>query len=128
MAACVCCSVLSAACAVAVPYEEPVAYLHVRLQNGETWSYQPPPGHDVAWLAVNEGTLRVGDALLRREMAVFQEGNGRIDGIAQGVTEFVIGSAVKHPYPLVCGDYSVHTSVEALWRGEAGIERVAAAM
>jgi redox-sensitive bicupin YhaK (pirin superfamily) len=105
----------------AISYE-PVTYLHVRLRDGEAWSYQPPPGHDVAWLAVAEGTLRVGDTPLQREMAVFEEGNARVEGIAQGETELVIGSAVKHPHPLVCGNYSVHTSREALRRGEAGIE------
>jgi hypothetical protein len=47
---------------------------------------------------------------------------GGVEGIAQGETELVIGSAVKHPHPLVCGNYSVHTSREALMRGEAGIE------
>jgi hypothetical protein len=37
----------------------------------------------------------------------------------------VLGSAVKHPHPLVCGYYSVHTSEPALAIGEAGIRRVA---
>jgi len=40
----------------------------------------------------------------------------------------VIGSAVRHPHPLVTGTYSVHTSREALARGEAGIEEVASTM
>jgi hypothetical protein len=76
----------------------------------------------VAWLAVAEGTLLVDELSLQREMAVFEGGNARIDVVARGATELVIGSAVKHPYPLVCGDYSVHTNAEALRRGEAGIE------
>lgn len=105
----------------AIPYES-VAYLHVRLRDGEAWSYKPPPRHDVAWLAIAEGTLRVGDLQLQREMAVFEEGNARVDGISQGETELIVGSAAKHPHPLVCGSYSVHTSREALRRGEAGIE------
>jgi redox-sensitive bicupin YhaK (pirin superfamily) len=108
----------------AIVYEPSVAYLHVRLRDGEAWSYQPPPEHDVAWLAVAEGTLRVGDTPLQREMAVFEESNARVEGIAQGETELVVGSAVKHPHPLVCGNYSVHTSREALRRGEAGIESI----
>lgn len=64
----------------------------------------------------------MGDLQLQREMAIFEEGNARLKGVARGETELVVGSAVKHPHPLVCGRYSVHTSREALRRGEAGIE------
>ena len=32
--------------------------------------------------------------------------------------------AIKHPHPLVLGDYSVHTSGPALARGEAEINRI----
>ena len=111
-----------------IPYEPPVTYLHVRLKDGERWTYQPPARHDVAWLAVATGTVLADDAALRREMAVFEEGNAAIECVAQGEVEFVIGSAVKHPHPLVTGYYSVHTSRETLARGEAGIEEVALTM
>jgi redox-sensitive bicupin YhaK (pirin superfamily) len=103
----------------------PMTYLHVRLQDGETWRYQPPSGHDVAWLAVNEGRLHVAGATIARQMAVFEEGDGALELRAEGATELVLGSAVKHPHPLVCGYYSVHTSEQALAMGEAGIRRVA---
>ncbi|HTD04838.1 MAG TPA: pirin family protein, partial [Undibacterium sp.] len=46
--------------------------------------------------------------------------------VAEGDTEFVIGSAVKHPHELVMGYYSVHTSRQALERGEAEIQRIGA--
>jgi len=45
-------------------------------------------------------------------------------GQAVGDSSFVFGSAVKHPYPLTLGYYSVHTSDEALARGEAQIRRI----
>lgn len=96
--------------------------------DGERWTYQPPAGHDVAWLAVAAGTVLVDGVPLRREMAVFEEGHVPIDCVAQGDVEFVIGSAVKHPHPLVTGNYSVHTSLETLVLGEAGIEEVASTM
>jgi len=35
-----------------------------------------------------------------------------------------LGSAIKHPYPLVLGYYSVHTSRERLDQGEAEINRI----
>ena len=108
-----------------IPYQEPVTYLHVSLADGERWTFTPNPEHDVAWLAVNKGTLRTSGSELQAELAVFEEGGGAIVVQARGDTEFVIGSARKHPHPLVCGYYSVHTSNEALVQGEQGIEQVA---
>jgi redox-sensitive bicupin YhaK (pirin superfamily) len=105
-----------------------LAYLHVRLQDGETWRYQPPVDHDVAWLAVNDGKLHVAGTVVARRMAVFEEGDGALELRAEGPTEFVLGSAAKHPHPLVCGTYSVHTSERALALGEAGIRKVASAL
>jgi redox-sensitive bicupin YhaK (pirin superfamily) len=112
----------------AIPYDAPVSYLHVRLHDGERWAYQPPADHDVAWLAVATGTLLVGDTPLRREMVVFEAGNGPIEVVAGGDVEFVIASATKHPHPLVTGYYSVHTSARTLELGEAGIGGVARTM
>ena len=37
---------------------------------------------------------------------------------------FVLGSAIKHPHPLVLGNYSVHTSTATLARGKAEINRI----
>jgi len=111
-----------------IPYREPVTYLHVKLRDGERWTYQPPRSHDVAWLAVATGGLLVDNATLRREMAVFEQGSTPIEMLAQGDVELVIASATKHPYPLVTGYYSVHTNQEALVRGEAGYAAVAKTM
>ena len=58
------------------------------------------------------------------ELVVFEESSGAIDVQADGPTSFVIGSAVKHPHPLVLGYYSVHTSAKALEQGEAEIDRI----
>jgi hypothetical protein len=58
------------------------------------------------------------------EVAVFEEGGGSLEFLAQGTTRFVFGSARKHPYDLVLGDYSVHSTDEALRRGEAEIRRI----
>jgi redox-sensitive bicupin YhaK (pirin superfamily) len=111
-----------------IPYDPPVTYLHVRLHDGESWTYEPPADHDVAWLAVAAGTLLVDGQPVRREMAVFEEGDAPITVVAHGDAEFVIASATKHPHPLVTGDYSVHTSRKTLALGEAGIVNVARTM
>ena len=91
-----------------------VNYLHVRLKDGERWEYQPPAGHNVAWTF----------SFTRQELAVFEEGESALRFTARGDTEFVLGSAVKHPHDLVLGYYSVHTSAKALAAGEAEIRRI----
>jgi redox-sensitive bicupin YhaK (pirin superfamily) len=111
-----------------IAYREPVTFLRVQLRDGEHWSYQPPPDHDVAWLAVATGGLLVDGKSLRREMAIFESGRAPIDVIAQGDVELVIASGVGHPYPLITGHYSVHTSEDALVRGEAGYAAIARTM
>nr|WP_330211998.1 pirin family protein [Pseudomonas sp. Z18(2022)] len=104
-----------------IPAPASITYLHVRLADGERWSYHPAPDHEIAWLATNAGKLETGGLVLERELAVFAEGRGAIDIVAQGKAEFVIGSAAKHPYPLVNGSSSVHTSAAALAEGERTI-------
>lgn len=102
----------------------PITYLHVRLNDGESWTYQPDAEHETAWVAVNSGKLYTNGTELNNEMAVFSEGNTAIEFQAKGNVEFVIGSGAKHPHPLVTGYYSVHTSKEALIKGEQGIEQI----
>jgi redox-sensitive bicupin YhaK (pirin superfamily) len=99
----------------------PITYLHVRLRDGERWSYNPAVGHDVAWLALNSGRLWTSGTNLERELAVFADGGEPIDLLAEGPTEFVLGSAAKHPHQLVTGYYSVHTNQAALALGERTI-------
>jgi redox-sensitive bicupin YhaK (pirin superfamily) len=103
---------------------EGINYFHVHLKDGEHWSYTPPAGHDVAWLAVDGGRLHAADAIGAGELAVFEEGSATLDLVAEGDTSFVLGSAIKHPHPLVLGNYSVHTSEKTLAQGEAEIERI----
>ncbi|MDT9673216.1 pirin family protein [Pseudomonas lini] len=110
--------------AIAAPAD--MNYLVVRLKDGEQWRYTPPPGHNVAWLAVNAGRLDVGGPVDAGELAVFEESDQAIDFVARGDTSFVLGSAVKHPHDLVLGSYSVHTSRAALVQGEAEIQRIGA--
>jgi len=101
-----------------------INYLHVRLRDGEQWTYQPPAGHDVTWVALSQGALHTEGAILRREVGVFEDGNEAVSFRAEGETEFVLGSAPRHPHDLHMGSYSVHTSPEALQRGEEEIRRI----
>ena len=103
---------------------EGINYFHVRLKDGEKWRYVPPAGHSVAWLSIDKGGLRSSEAIYAGQLAVFAESGGAIELQADGVTSFVIGSAIKHPHPLALGRYSVHTNAEALAQGEGEIRRI----
>jgi redox-sensitive bicupin YhaK (pirin superfamily) len=103
-----------------------INYFRVRLKDGERWSYTPARGHNVAWLAVDRGRLRAPEIVNGGEVAVFEESQDAIEVRAEGETSFVFGSAIKHPHRLALGYYSVHTSEEALARGEAEIDRIGA--
>lgn len=102
----------------------PITYLSVKLGAGERWQFQPPKGQTVAWAAVSTGRLSVPDSLHAGELAVFDESGDAIDFHAEVDTEFVLGSAIKHPYDLVLGYYSVHTSAAALREGEERIRSI----
>jgi trehalose utilization protein len=58
------------------------------------------------------------------EIAVFEPGREAVNFVAESDAEFVLGSAVPHNHELVLGYYSVHTSPEALQKGEAEIARI----
>lgn len=102
----------------------PLTYLSVSLVDGERWTFEPPAGHDVAWVAVMNGTLRSPEQITAGELAIFERSEAPIDFTADGDTRFVLGSAAHHPHDLVLGDYSVHTSPEALERGETEIRHI----
>jgi redox-sensitive bicupin YhaK (pirin superfamily) len=102
----------------------PMTYLQVSLESGERWTFEPPPGQTVGWLAVGDGELRAPERVRGGEVVVFERSGAPIELVAHGPTRFVIGSARPHPHELVLGYYSVHTSVDALRRGEAEIRRI----
>jgi redox-sensitive bicupin YhaK (pirin superfamily) len=102
----------------------PMSYLAVSLKAGERWSYHPPQGHTVGWVAVLDGVLRASPPIPSGEIAIFEPFDESIDFVAEGNTRFVLGSAAKHPHDLALGNYSVHTSAEALRQGEAEIRRI----
>jgi redox-sensitive bicupin YhaK (pirin superfamily) len=103
-----------------------INYLAVRLRAGESWRYQPPAGHTVAWMAVGKGRLATPEPADAGELVVFEPGNTAIDIHASEESEFVLGSAVAHPHDLVLGYYSVHTSPATLEAGERRIGEIGA--
>lgn len=107
-----------------LPATSALTYLHVRLRDGESWTFEPPAGQDVAWFAVDQGVLAISDERVSDEVVIFERGQNSITMQAIGEVNMMIGSSIQHPHDLVTGDYSVHTSAKALAEGEAGIRRV----
>jgi redox-sensitive bicupin YhaK (pirin superfamily) len=102
----------------------PLNYLAVRLKAGETWRYQPPADHSVAWMALASGTVLAPQKVEAGEIVVFDHASTAIDLQALAGTELVLGSAAPHRHDLVLGHYSVHTSPESLEAGERRIREI----
>jgi redox-sensitive bicupin YhaK (pirin superfamily) len=108
----------------AIPAPEGINYLDVQLAAGERWTYRPPLGHEVLWLALSQGSIRTTDLVSAGELVIFEESGADLEVEARTAARFVLGSAVKHPHPLVTGYYSVHTSPASLFAGESEIKRI----
>jgi redox-sensitive bicupin YhaK (pirin superfamily) len=111
---------------VSSPLQAPssMTYLSVRLKAGESWRYEPPANHTVCWIAPSTGSLAVPERVRTGELAAFEPSNEAIDFHAEADTQFVLGSAVSHPYELALGNYSVHTSPASLHAGEQHIAEI----
>ena len=102
----------------------PMTYLVVTLKAGERWTWEPPKGHTVAWVAVMDGALQASSRVAAGEMAIFAPSEEPIGFVAEGETRFVLGSAAPHPHELALGSYSVHTNPRALRQADAEIRRI----
>jgi redox-sensitive bicupin YhaK (pirin superfamily) len=102
----------------------PMTYLQVSLKDGESFRFQPPQGHTLAWAAVSDGLLQAAESIEDGEMVLFARSEQPIDFTARGDTRFVVGSAAPSPHELHLGYYSVHSSPQALLQGEAEIRRI----
>lgn len=101
-----------------------IDYFVVQLKAGERWSYQPPRGYRVGWIAVMDGSVCTPDPVDKGELAVFDPSDASIEFEAATDARFVLGTAIPHPHDLHLGYYSVHTSGEALIEGEREIANI----
>lgn len=103
-----------------------ITYLLVKLAAGTEWTFVPPEAQPVSWLAVASGQLVGAPAVDTGEMIIFEPSQQPITLQAGPASDtiLVIGSAAPHPHDLHLGNYSVHTSADALAQGEANIERL----
>jgi redox-sensitive bicupin YhaK (pirin superfamily) len=109
-----------------IPAPSPILYLDVVLDAGETWRFEPPAGHTVAWAFVYRGQAAVGGQDVAGELVILDEGTGAITVEAREASRLLFGSARKHEHPLVLGSHSVHTNEASLRRGVARIREVGA--
>ena len=101
-----------------------MTYLDVRLKAGERWTYRPQRAHNVAWIACHQGSVVALEHVSRGEFVVFENGSRPIEFEAVTDSGFILGSAIRHPYDLVTGYYSVHTNADALRTGENNIAEI----
>lgn len=112
-----------AASSVILP-PSPINYFAVRLKAGEHWRYEPPASHTVLWTAVVSGVVSAPDELRAGDLAAFEPSSESVEFKARTDTEFVLGSAVPHPYDLVLGSHSVHTTPAALRDAQAHLSAI----
>jgi redox-sensitive bicupin YhaK (pirin superfamily) len=107
-----------------IAFPSPINYLAIRLKAGERWRYEPPTGHTVLWVAIASGVLSAPEEMRHGDLAAFEPSNKAVEFEALNDTEFVLGSAAPHEHDLVLGNYSVHTTPDALRDGEAHISAI----
>jgi redox-sensitive bicupin YhaK (pirin superfamily) len=94
-----------------------INYFHVRLKDGQCWRYAAPDGHNVTWLAVDRGRVRLQEdgRVFPEQIALFGDSRGVIEVQAEGESSFVLGSARRVSNALVQGGrHSMDTSLAAL--------------
>jgi redox-sensitive bicupin YhaK (pirin superfamily) len=91
-----------------------INYFHVRLKDGHCWRYAAPAAHNITWIAVNRGAVRIpaDGRVLRQQIALFGDSGGVIEVQADGESSFVLGSArrvsnalaqgLRYPIDMTC--------------------------
>jgi len=114
------------ACSALAQVAPDINYFHVRLRDGEHWRYVAPERHNVTWLAVDRGgvRLREGERVCWEQLGLFGDSRGVIELQADGETSFVLGSARRVSHPLVQDFSLIDATLTALTPGEEGGRRV----
>ena len=103
-----------------------INYFHVGLKDGEHWCYAAPERHNVTWLAVDRGGVRLGEGerVDRGQLALFDDSRGVIGLRAAGETSFVLGSARRFAHPLLQDNRLIDATLTTLTPDEEGVRRV----
>ena len=99
-----------------------LSLLDVQINKGESWTFTPPEGHNVLWVAVYEGELDANSTLSKGEVIIYDESNLSVDFLAKEKSRIVIGSAIKSKEAIIASRSSVHTNEAALQRSQVRIQ------
>jgi redox-sensitive bicupin YhaK (pirin superfamily) len=99
-------------------------YFNLALDPGKSWSFQPPPDHDVAWAYIYKGEALVNGQRVSDELVIFDRSPGALHFEALGACALILGTAKQHQFPLVLGSSSVHTNPESLAKGLDRIRKI----
>lgn len=86
-----------------------INFFRVTLKDGQCWRYAAPAGHNVVWIAVDRGGVRLPEdgPVLRDQIALFGDSRGMIEVRADGESSFVLGSARRVAGALTQADYEL---------------------
>jgi redox-sensitive bicupin YhaK (pirin superfamily) len=89
-------------------------YYVISLDRGQAWRYKPPVAHDVGFAFCFDGNGLIQGENTSFELIIF-EGGGDIEiSTKSDSIKVLLGTARKHPYPLILGTSSVHTNTISL--------------
>jgi redox-sensitive bicupin YhaK (pirin superfamily) len=104
-------------------------YFVANVRKGNAWLYQPPLDHDVGFAFVFSGDGSVQGEPSNAELLVFDSGEGAIEiAAAKSDVKVLLGTAKRHPHPLILGTSSVHTNSESLKRSLEIIRQIGAGL
>lgn len=107
-----------------IPEPSPMVYVHVRLAPGQTWRMPLPDRFEVAWMMVFDGRTTLGGEVLEDELVILSERGSHVEISSTSGAQVMFGAAQRHPWPLILGNYSVHTNASSLARGERRIREI----
>lgn len=111
-----------------IPPPAAIDLFHVSLEAGESWTY---PAHELrqqAWAFAFSGQILIQEIPFSKRLVTFDSTARNIRISAREATQFMFAAAERHPYDLVVGAHSVHTSHEALERSEKRISDLGASL
>lgn len=110
----------------AIATHQDMNYLVVQLEAGAHWTYTPPAAHTVAFAVGFSGAAEVNGVRLEHTLAVLGEQGAIQVHAPQGPVQVLVGTAAPHPWDLVLGSSSVHSSAAALAQGQHTIRTIGA--
>lgn len=96
----------------------------VELEAGGHWRHSPPEGHDVGWAFSFDGQPQIQNEPAGSALFQLSASGDILLSAPDAPARVLVGTARPHAHPLVLGSSSVHTSVQALERGQQRIREL----